>query len=83
MTREEAIDTLETIISWEEFGFYEEEKEALEMALEALKEPEPIRGTWIDARDYCGEFLCSFCHETNINNFYKYCPNCGAEMEEE
>lgn len=38
-------------------------------------------GRWIDARDHCGEFLCSNCHETNINNSYKYCPYCGAEME--
>ena len=39
------------------------------------------KGKWIDARDFCGEFLCSNCHETNINNFYKYCPHCGAEIE--
>lgn len=39
------------------------------------------KGKWIDARDSCGEFLCSNCHETNINNFYKYCPHCGAQME--
>lgn len=41
------------------------------------------KGKWIDTRDYCGEFMCSNCHETNINNFYKYCPHCGAEMSEE
>ena len=46
-------------------------------------EPEQKKGKWIDARDYCGEFLCSNCHETNINNSYKYCPNCGAKMEKE
>ena len=45
-------------------------------------QPEQKKGKWIDARDYCGEFMCSNCHETNINNFYKYCPHCGAEMEE-
>jgi hypothetical protein len=42
---------------------------------------EQKKGKWIDARDYCGEFMCSNCHETNINNFYKYCPYCGAQME--
>lgn len=41
------------------------------------------KGKWIDARDHCGEFLCSNCHETNINNSYKYCPHCGADMMEE
>ena len=44
-------------------------------------QPAQKTGRWIDTRDYCGEFMCSNCHETNINNFYKYCPYCGAEME--
>lgn len=56
-------------------------KEYFDMAIEALNRPEQKKGKWIDARDYCGEFMCSNCHETNINNFYKYCPHCGAEME--
>lgn len=55
--------------------------EAKKKAIEALIQPERKKGKWIDARDYCGEFLCSNCHETNINNSYKYCPYCGAEME--
>lgn len=68
-------DRVERIIS--------ENKEVYCMAIEALKQPERKKGKWIDARNYCGEFLCSNCHETNINNSYKYCPNCGAEMEGE
>lgn len=58
-------------------------KEAVDTAFEALKQPEQKKGKWIDARDHCGEFLCSNCHETNINNSYKYCPYCGAEMGED
>lgn len=46
-------------------------------------QPEWKKGKWVDARDYCGEFLCSNCHETNINNSYNYCPYCGAKMKEE
>lgn len=38
------------------------------------------KAEWIDVRDYCGEFMCSNCKETNINNSYKYCPYCGADM---
>lgn len=46
-------------------------------------EAERKEGKWIDTRDWCGEFLCSNCHETNINNSYKYCPHCGAKMKKE
>ena len=45
---------------------------ACDMAIEILKEPERKKGKWIDTRDQCGEFLCSNCRETNINNFYLY-----------
>lgn len=58
-------------------------EEAMKMAIEALKQPERIKAKWIDARDYCGEFLCSNCHNTNINKVYHYCPYCGAELEVE
>ena len=48
---------------------------------------EPIRhGHWIDASSgYAFNFCCSECgfivHEQFILN-YKYCPNCGANMDE-
>lgn len=79
MTREEAIDFL---IAGYPDSCYEGLREAFDMAIKELEKPERKCGKWIDARDRCGEFLCSNCHETNINNFYKYCPYCGAEMEE-
>ena len=60
----------------------EEEKEAVNMAIEALKEPK--QGEWIVKNDEM-EVFCSVCdkplpcsdeydYETN------YCPNCGARM---
>ncbi|MBQ6342842.1 MAG: hypothetical protein IJI41_06945 [Anaerolineaceae bacterium] len=79
MTREEAIKCL--IDAKEEFAYFRNHVVAFDMAIEALKQPKRKKGKWIDTRVYCGEFLCSNCHETNINNFYKYCPNCGAEMK--
>ena len=52
-----------------------------------------VRGKWIEREDmYYGWNIweCSECHEefciedgTPSDNEYKYCPNCGAEMEEQ
>ena len=44
---------------------------------------EQKKGHWIDAREFCSEFMCSNCHNLNRNKIYKYCPYCGAEMEVE
>ncbi len=55
---------------------------------------EPLRhGKWIAVDDeYMDETLykCSECHEDFVTidgmpaqNLYKYCPNCGAKMQEE
>ena len=46
----------------------------------------PVRkkGKWIVLKDEYGdicEAICSCC-EDNGNHKWKYCPNCGAEMEE-
>lgn len=40
------------------------------------------KGKWIDARDFCDEFVCSNCQLTS-KNLYNYCPFCGADMREE
>lgn len=37
-------------------------------------------GRWIDAREQCGEFMCSNCEFLCCTNQYNYCPNCGAIM---
>lgn len=62
MTREEAIKILESIIPCGEFDFFAEEKEALKIALQALKQPDIIR-----CRD------CSFCVTMPPN--YTWCEN--------
>lgn len=76
MTRQEAISVLNMVEAHGDIVI-----EAKKKAIEALSQPVRKNGKWIDVRDYCGEFLCSNCHEINRNNFYKYCPYCGAEME--
>ena len=88
MTRAEAIDFLKA-------GYpdscYKELREAVDMAVEALKEPERKKGKWIlcenpiyssfrisDADPY----LCTVCNMKNHRQT-KYCSNCGARMVEE
>ena len=83
MTREEAIETLE-IIRDEYRGFesFEPRMPALALAIEALKEPEREKGKWLWIGNNC---FCGECHRPvyGIIGDYKYCPYCGAEMEEE
>ena len=42
----------------------------------------PVRhGRWIDAREYCGDYMCSNCETLYCTNKFNYCPNCGAKMD--
>ena len=38
-------------------------------------------GQWIDARKYCGDYMCSNCDALYGTDKFKYCPNCGAKMD--
>ena len=40
-------------------------------------------GRWIDAREYCGDYMCSNCEALYGTNKFNYCPNCGAKMNSE
>lgn len=62
----------------------------MDMAIKALEQPERKKGKWIDMGDF---EQCSVCKGTHIKEFEsyygkvtwvksKYCPNCGAKMEE-
>ena len=93
MTREEAINALMTescVDCSSGFSAYEccdggcPLREAVYMAIEALKQPEPNTGKWIG-----GELgYCSVCgHEGCASDIWTrchgmFCPNCGAKLEE-
>ena len=59
----------------------------IEMVLEYAKnipaaDVAPVRhGRWIDAREYCGDYMCSNCEALYGTNKFNYCPNCGAKMD--
>lgn len=83
MKREEAIDR----IKWakqrlDRVTYSPETQEALDMAIEALKEQRP-HGEWIDSEDnnYC---KCSICGNiVMIEEVTTYCGSCGASMVKE
>lgn len=93
MTREEAIDFLK---AYYPDSCYKLLREAFDMAIEALKQPEQKRGEWrhlgvVEGYDIAGQRAlaekreCSECHfKTNFiegHGLYAFCPNCGAKME--
>lgn len=87
MTREEAIKILKAIRVYECYpkSASEETKEAIDMAIEALSAERT--GEWIDKGEYAE---CSICGAHSGIQFdgvepvplkTKFCPNCGAIME--
>ena len=82
MTREEAIMILRNSITFRTLR--SDELLALDMAIEALKEPK--KGEWITAIDYDAHGskyqYCSICRYEKPSPFdkFRFCPNCGAEM---
>ena len=78
MTREEAIKILKQEKMY--MGrYYEEYKEAYDMAIEALQgKPQ---GEWIDVQNepYCECNVCG-AYIDNLDDDYAFCPRCGATM---
>lgn len=79
MTREEAIKYLiqPTATTTEPSAEYQKQREAYQMAIEALKQPERKKGKWLP---YLTEGLivkCSVCG-SRYDQPWRYCPNCGS-----
>ena len=97
MTRKEAIIHLKDIlcenktVKHSDMVIFEQEKEALRMAIKAL-EQKPKTGHWewvqYDSNPNIGNWHCSECRtiiphmpeETDNTPIYKWCPMCGAKM---
>ena len=70
----------------------EYDKTLAKAMLESLPSAQPKKGKWIETDDgWDGVYYkCSYCKEaftlidgTPMDNFYNYCPNCGADMRGE
>lgn len=86
MTREEAIAVLESDAEYMYSQDSPYNREAYQMAVEAL-EAEPIKhGRWemygviTQGTLAIPTYRCSECKEDTNNWFWHYCPNCGADM---
>ena len=90
MTREEAIADIKHAVNWakenDEKWCDNVEIGSLELAIEALKQPEQKKGKW-KGKPIAGyaTVRCSVCNDVFLENAgrWNFCPNCGAKMEEE
>lgn len=84
MTREEAIIILSArsrILKNSKKTGKQHAAEALDMAIEALSQPERPKGRWESIRNAYGDvegWICTCGREVKCKD--NYCPNCGADM---
>ena len=98
MTREEAAQTIHDLIIAADEGedglyLWSDQIEALETAIEALKQPEQKKGKWLSHYEYLKRegfkpsglitfWWCNQC-EHGVEHATNFCPNCGAKIEGE
>lgn len=87
MTREDAIEVLENLkVCKQAHTLFNIEKEAVDMAIEAMKEQRP-HGEWTYTTHYARRFrVCSVCKvekEDDHASGWNYCQYCGASMKKE
>ena len=88
MTKSEAIEHLKNIAIYSVQDCYmDEARQALDMAIKVLEEPERKRGKWIPVTNGRGGFECDRCHcyapsyQDGVEWLSAFCPNCGCRME--
>lgn len=89
MTKEEAIKVIDN--RYEIMGYCESTRleEALNIAIEALEQPERKKGVWIVRKDCEGKTrtcVCGLCGYTTDKYTWvnpNYCSGCGADMRGE
>lgn len=88
MTRAEAIEHLKNIAIYSfQDGYTDEARQALDMAIEALRQPERKAGRWIKkVDDGMYWYECSECGDYPLKSAFghdvysDWCPHCGADM---
>ena len=64
-----------------DFGYFDETIDSAVDEQPSIDAVEVVHGRWIDAREYCGDYMCSNCDALYGTNKFNYCPNCGAKMD--
>jgi len=90
MTNEEAIKTIEAAVSESEWEYPMEYAAAFEKAIAVLKNDAVpvVHGHWEEKIDenadsfFRRKFSCSACCEWQTYGETKFCPFCGAKMDE-
>ena len=86
MTKLEAIEHLKNIAIYSvQDGYTDEARQALDMAIKALEEPERKKGKWIKISP-ANIYECSECGKnamTDDISAYDFCHGCGADMRGE
>jgi hypothetical protein len=91
MTRSKAIEHLKNIVIYSfQDGYTDEARQAIDMAIKALEEPERKKGKWTIDEElrtcYCSNCLGenAYAYDWNVRRFTdSFCPNCGADMRGE
>lgn len=86
MTREEAIRQLEYFSVCSEnhvtMAINSRDRQAIDMAIEALGQPECKTGRWLLRTYMPHKNYCSNCgNDSPYDTRWHYCPKCGARME--
>ena len=83
MTREKAIEMLQNDMKLNHCTWSNEETEAVKMAIEALEQPEQKKGEWLMKWNTFFHRELPACSECGSGAAFKtkFCPCCGAEME--
>lgn len=61
-------------------------RKLLDEIIEDIEDVEPVRhGYWIEDNPHCdglcSKWICSECGEDGGDEYFNYCPNCGAKMD--
>lgn len=86
MTKKEIIEQLR-IAEHNHQAMKETVNQQAENVMKLLAE-ERKHAHWIEHEGLCGCWICSNCNQHIFNNYgasdlYKFCPGCGAKMDEE